>query len=66
PMFDDQQDDYYSQLQIEYLNLFELSDSESDSIDIDNQHKYLYYIRVDDTFKKLEENLTDMRWNVDL
>ncbi|CAG8761588.1 2164_t:CDS:2, partial [Racocetra persica] len=54
-MFDGQQDNYYLQLQIEHSNLFELSDSESYSMDTNNQHKYLYYICVDDTFKTFEE-----------
>ncbi|KAF0515989.1 hypothetical protein F8M41_017232 [Gigaspora margarita] len=48
-----------SQLQIEYSNLVELSDSsnqsESDDDNITSQHKYLFNIRVDDTFGTFDE-----------
>ncbi|RIB21681.1 hypothetical protein C2G38_2034199 [Gigaspora rosea] len=59
PMFDNQQDVYDLQLQIEHSNVFELSDSssqsESDSMDTNDQHKYIFYIHIDDYFKTSEQ-----------
>ena len=58
-MFDNQQDAYHLQLQIEHSNVFELSDSSSesecDNSGIDSQHKYIFYIHVNDTFDTFEE-----------